>query len=234
MMSMRRRMRRFQILIAIAAAACGGGPGDGGGASSPAPRTVQPGAPGEPSRTVDARRPDRAVRAPMAADVAFMHAMIPHHRQALVMTALVPDRTTRREIRLLAERIEVSQHDEIARMRRWLERRGVDAGADDASDHADHSGHGVPGGADAGQAAHGMASPEELERLADAQGPAFDRLFLELMIRHHEGALRMTRDLLALEGAGQEPELFQLISHIDADQRAEIARMRRMLETLTP
>ena len=206
------------LLIVLAASACAGPP-----AEAP-PRTVQPGAPGEDSRVVSAPRVEAAGHT--RADVAFMQAMIPHHAQALVMTELVPERTERREIRLLAERIEASQDAEIAQMRGWLRRRGETAPAEGAGGHGGHAGHGDTAGM------HGMATPAQLERLAASRGPAFDRLFLELMIRHHEGALAMTRDLLAVEGAGREPELFQLISHIDADQRAEIARMRRLLETL--
>lgn len=149
------------------------------------------------------------------ADVRFIHAMIAHHAQALEMTELVTDRAASEDIRRLALRIEISQEDEIARMRRWLEARGEA----DAAGHA--HGPGMPG----------MLTEDEMARLAGATGAEFDRLFLELMIRHHEGALAMLRELHSVEGAGQEPELFQLISHIDADQRAEIARMRGILGT---
>lgn len=162
-----------------------------------------------------------------AGDVAFMQDMLTHHQQALVMTALVPERTERDQLRQLARRIDISQESEMALMRRWLERRGEavpdigDATAHRPGAQTVHH-HGMPG----------MASPEELQRLAEARGEAFDRLFLELMIRHHEGALVMVEELLATEGAGQEPELFQFAAHVDADQRAEIARMRALLETM--
>jgi uncharacterized protein (DUF305 family) len=75
----------------------------------------------------------------------------------------------------------------------------------------------------------GMLTDAELAALAAATGPEFDRLFLELMIKHHEGALVMVKDLFASPGAGQEPELFVLASDIEADQRGEIRRMRAML-----
>jgi uncharacterized protein (DUF305 family) len=74
-----------------------------------------------------------------------------------------------------------------------------------------------------------MLSAAELARLAAATGPAFERLFLELMIRHHEGALTMVAELLATPGAGQDSETFRLASDVDADQRAEIRRMRALL-----
>jgi uncharacterized protein (DUF305 family) len=71
-----------------------------------------------------------------------------------------------------------------------------------------------------------------MARLAAATGAEFDRLFLELMIRHHQGALQMVAELLATPGSGQETELFQLASDVDADQRAEIARMEALLASL--
>lgn len=220
-------MKRILLALTISTA-----PACAAGASEPGPRTVQPGAPGEASREVEAARPGRAEHPYTAADVGFLRAMIPHHAQALAMTALAPDRAAREDIRLLAERIDASQRTEIAQMRRWLESRGEPAPATGWEQHAGHvmaaAAAGDPGGA------HGMATPEELARLEAARGAAFDRLFLTLMIRHHEGALTMTRELLASEGAGQEPELFQLLSHIDADQRAEIARMRRILDAPQP
>lgn len=218
-----RRIAGIAVVVAAAlAASCG--------AREPEPRVVQPGAPGEATREVDAGAA-RTASSYTPADVAFMRAMIPHHAQALVMAALVPDRTTREPMRLLAERIEASQEAEIAQMRRWLEARGEPVPETGPAGHGAHGMHGgAAGGAPAG--AHGMATPEQLAALEAARGTAFDRLFLELMIRHHEGALAMTRALLATEGAAREPELYQLISHIDADQRAEIARMRRMLDAL--
>ncbi|HVE77400.1 MAG TPA: DUF305 domain-containing protein, partial [Gemmatimonadaceae bacterium] len=155
-----------------------------------------------------------------AADVRFMQQMIAHHAQALAMTGLVPTRTGRDAIRLLAERVEVSQRDEIAAMQRWLKRRGEQVPGADA--HHDH------GAADQAPMP-GMLTPAELAELAGASGALFDRLFLERMIRHHEGALTMVADLFATPGAAQESEVFRFASDVDADQRAEIARMRAVL-----
>ena len=155
------------------------------------------------------------------ADTRFMQGMIAHHRQALVMTALVPERTGNRGIQLLSERIEVSQRDEIRQMERWLQSRG-EALPDPAMHEHAAMGHGplMPG----------MLSAEGIARLEAARGPAFDRLFLESMIRHHEGALEMVGSLLATPGAGQEVDVFRFASDVDADQRIEIERMRRMLD----
>lgn len=207
------------FLLATVAAACGSA------APRPDPqpgqRTVQPGAPGEPTRVIDPRERAAAGEARHTdADVRFMHGMLAHHAQAIAMTDLVPGRAESEAIRLLARRIEISQESEIDLMRRWLSERGESQVPPEPSGHA--------GAHDAHADVPGMATEEEMARLAAARGAAFDRLFIELMIRHHEGALVMVADLLAMDGAGQEPELFQLLSHIDADQRAEIARMQNL------
>jgi uncharacterized protein (DUF305 family) len=172
------------------------------------------------------------------ADVQFMQHMIGHHAQALAMTALLPARTQRNDMRLLGERIAVSQRDEIATMRRWLTRHGAavpDAAAPMPHDRpADHAMGHATGHA---MAAHdslmpGMLTPAEMDRLAKTTGPAFDRLFLQSMIRHHEGALAMVAALFATRGAGQDAEVFAFASDVDTDQRAEIARMRALLAAM--
>lgn len=166
----------------------------------------------------------QAARRYTDADVRFMQHMIAHHAQALVMAAMVPERTRDPRLHLVAERITRSQEDEIALMRRWLTSRGEEAPSGDA--HAMmHA---------AGDHAHmpGMLSMEELEQLAATSGRAFDRLFLESMIRHHEGALVMVGELFATPGAAQEGEIYNLASEVDADQRAEIARMQALLASL--
>ena len=146
-----------------------------------------------------------------------MQGMIAHHAQALAMTALLASRTNREEMRLLARRIELSQSDEIGMMQRWLKKRGE--AVPDEHAHHDHGGALMPG----------MLTPEQMSRLEAAKGQEFDRLFLESMIKHHDGALTMVTDLFATQGAGQEPEIFAFASDVDADQRIEIDRMSGML-----
>jgi uncharacterized protein (DUF305 family) len=158
------------------------------------------------------------------ADVRFMQRMIAHHTQALKMASLVPTHTSRQDMRLLARRIDVSQRDEIDAMRRWLGKRGKQV-PDSSTAHSHHAAVGdtpMPG----------MLSESDLAQLEKTTGAEFDRLFLQLMIRHHEGALTMVAELFATRGAAQEPELFGFASEIDSDQRAEISRMRALLETL--
>jgi uncharacterized protein (DUF305 family) len=193
----------------------------GVGCRSGAPALVQPGAPGEPARSVSAAEavgPDARVS---DADVRFMQDMLAHHAQAVEMTALLRSRTARDDMRLLAGRIEASQDDEMAFMRHWLEARGRTP--PDAHAHHDHGAALMPG----------MLTPEEMARLAASSGAMFDRLFLEGMIKHHAGALDMVAQLFATAGAGQDTEIFGFASDVDADQRIEIARMEGMWLELT-
>lgn len=166
-----------------------------------------------------------AVAAPTASTpgVAFMQGMILHHAQAIEMSGLMAERTTAVPMLRAGERITVSQRDEIALMSAWLRERGADV-PDPAAGHA-HHGHG---------AMPGMATAQEMADLAALRGRAFDRRFLQLMIRHHEGALAMVKDVLATTGGPADGELFRFASDVDADQRAEIRRMQAMLASLSP
>jgi uncharacterized protein (DUF305 family) len=172
-----------------------------------------------------------------AADVRFMQGMIGHHAQALAMTALIAARTSRQDIRSLGQRITVSQKDEIAMMRQWLTDRHQPVPTSNAMhDHqaaADHSMN-MPGMAMSDTLMPGMLTAEQLSELARANGDEFDRLFLKDMIHHHEGALVMVASLLGTTGSAQEAEVFRFASEVDSDQRAEIARMNALLDTLGP
>jgi uncharacterized protein (DUF305 family) len=187
-------------------------------AGDTSPRIVQPGAPGEqPRELTPEEAEDLELPSHTDADVSFMQGMILHHEQALDMTALVPDRTAREDIPLLARRLEVSQRDEIERMEAWLEARGEDATDHGAHHHASH----LPG----------MLTAEELTALGAASGRRFDRLFLRSMIRHHEGAIAMVEQLQK-DGGGQEPEISTFTNHVVADQGVEISRMTTLLSEL--
>lgn len=202
-------------LLFLALAACGGDAGEG------EVRTVQPGAPGEATRVLtveEAASLEHVTHTP--ADVRFMQGMIPHHAQALEMAALIPERTDHEGLHLLGRRIEISQRDEIAWMTRWLERRG---------EAAPMMGAGHAHGLGEGELMPGMLSREEMDALAAARGSGFDRLFLEGMIKHHQGALTMVAELFGSPGGGQETEIFRFAADVDADQDMEILRMRDML-----
>jgi len=182
---------------------------------------VQPGAPGEASRVITSETAAGLKRpAPSAADVHFMQGMMAHHAQAIEMTELLKTRSRSPDMKKLAERIEVSQADEIRMMREWLDGQGAAV----PSEHAHHA-PGAP-------LMPGMLTSEEMGRLSAASGEAFDRLFLAYMITHHEGALVMVRELFATRGAGQDSDIYAFASDVDADQRMEIARMSSMLKEL--
>ena len=205
------------------------------------PPIFQPGAPGEETRRLT---PEESVALGQsrytAADVRFMQHMIVHHSQAVEMNALIADRSTHEGVRLMGARIAASQISEIGMMRTWLERRGESPEMSDMSgmDHSamadiadePHAGHDMPPSETPLMA--GMLSPAQMARLADAEGDAFDRLFLTGMIHHHQGAIDMVEALRAEPGAGEDPELSQFLSDIVADQSAEIARMRALLAGL--
>lgn len=168
------------------------------------------------------------------ADVHFMVGMIHHHQQALEMAAMAPTHTSNERLQLLAKKIDLSQRDEIASMTQWLEDRKIPLLPDAHAHHDANAAAGAAGAASATGAMDmpGMLSPEQMAQLGRARGGEFDRLFLEFMIQHHLGALQMVKELYEAPGAGQEPVLFQFASDVDADQRAEIDLMQRLLDTL--
>jgi uncharacterized protein (DUF305 family) len=194
------------------------------------PVVVQPGAPGQPTRTLPPST--RATVPPVSpADVRFMQAMIIHHAQAVEMTALMESHTANKELQTLGARISHSQSDEIKFMKRWLEAREVSVSpmmhempGMDMLGHASHSGHSM--------LMPGMLTEKQMEALRNAKAEEFDRLFLTGMIQHHNGALIMVKDLFDTAGAGQDAELFNFATDVDSGQRAEIKIMQSMLTNL--
>jgi uncharacterized protein (DUF305 family) len=136
--------------------------------------------------------------------------MILHHRQAVDMSLLAPSRAGSDAVKRLAARINDVQELEIGTMTRWLR----DQGQRVPGHHAGHQG--MPG----------MATPEQLDRLRAAKGADFDRLFVELMINHHQGALVMANQVLS---AGSHTTVQRLASDMYVEQAAEIRRMRQLL-----
>ncbi len=184
---------------------------------------IQPGAPGEAPRELGA---DEAIEIANTsyspADARFMQDMIPHHHQAIEMAALVADRTNRPELIEVAGRIDASQGDEIEFMQQWLRERGEHVPEPTAHD-AMHTSHKMAG----------MATPEQMAELAASTGPDFDRLFLELMITHHEGAITMVEELLKQPGSAYDPTLFEFTTDVTNDQTAEIEKMNALLVGLS-
>ncbi|HKB68148.1 MAG TPA: DUF305 domain-containing protein [Pyrinomonadaceae bacterium] len=190
------------------------------------PVVVQPGAPGQPTRTLPPST--RATLPPSSpADMQFMQGMIMHHAQAVEMTALIESHTTTKDLRLLGARISRSQSDEIKFMTSWLTARGeptsmtmpqmpgMDMPGMDMSSHS--------------MLMPGMLTKKQMDALKKAKGGEFDHLFLTGMIQHHNGALIMVKDLFDTAGAGQDAELFNFATDVDSGQRAEIRIMQTML-----
>ncbi|MCA1575808.1 MAG: DUF305 domain-containing protein [Acidobacteria bacterium] len=185
------------------------------------PVIVQPGAPGQPTRTLPPST--RATLPPKSrADVEFMQGMIMHHAQAVEMTALIVSHTENKDIRSLGERIKRSQSDEMKFMQRWLTARG---------EPTSMPMHHMPG---MDMSKHemlmpGMLTAKQMDALRNAKGPEFDKLFLRGMIQHHNGALTMVKGLFDTAGAGQDAELYNFATEVDSGQRAEIKIMQTML-----
>ena len=190
-------------------------------AGTSTPVVVQPGAPGQPTKTLPSST--KATLPPASAkDVEFMQGMIMHHAQAVEMTALIESHTQNKELRSLGTRISRSQSDEIEFMKRWLTTRGQPVAPEM---------HHMPG---MDMSKHemlmpGMLTAKQMEALEKAKSAEFDRLFLTGMIQHHNGALIMVKDLFDTAGAGQDAELFNFATDVDTGQRVEIKIMQTML-----
>ncbi len=184
---------------------------------------IQPGAPGKSVKSLTASEAIRIANNSYSPDdVFFMQNMIPHHNQAVQMAELVAERTNRQELIDVAGRINASQADEIGFMQGWLKER-----REDVPDPRAHE------GMDMSHEMAGMASPTQMAKLATLKGTEFDKLFLQLMIPHHEGALTMVDNLLEQPGSAYDPVLFDFTNDIVNDQKAEIERMNALLASLS-
>ena len=204
------------LLLIATVAACK----TAGGGSSAGTRILQPGAPGQDTKTIStAQATDLSKVGATAADIKFMQGMIGHHAQAVEMVDLLMQNSNSNAMKNLALRIKVSQDDEMNMMRKYL----ADHGAAVPGPHSHHE----PGGF-----MPGMLTPEEMTQLGNAKGVEFDRLFLMGMIKHHGGAITMVEELFKTPGAAQEGGIFAFASDVDADQRMEIDRMGAMLKEI--
>ena len=184
---------------------------------------IQPGAPGQASRVITAEEAsDLAGISYSLGDIQFLRGMIPHHAQAKEMSALAQERTNNTTVLAVAARITLSQDDEISMMQGWLRDQGLDAPAEDV--------HHQPGF----ERMKGMLRDEQMEELAASTGPEFNRLYLEHMIDHHQGALDMVEMLLGQRGSVQDPLLYEFTSDVTSDQTSEIERMDLLLASLNP
>ena len=218
------------LALALGTTACTGDPGL---TSTPSSVVVQPGLPGERAATL---APEDFDAAPAEgtwnqADVGFVAGMIEHHLQALEIAALAPDRAASDGVRAFAERVTAAQGPEIHALASWLEERDVvvPEGAQDLGG----TGPRVPdaGGGHEGhrEGVVGMLSDAQMAALAGSSGADFDRLFLEGMIAHHQGALDMV-DVVQIEG--QDMYASEIAAETASGQGGEIDRMRDLLNGL--
>ena len=183
----------------------------------------QPGAPGETTRKLSVEEASKIAKMSHSHDdVLFMQNMIPHHAQAVELAALVAERTNRKELLDVAGRIDASQADEIKFMQKWLSERGEAPMSHKSMSHK-------PGAEHVMDQMSGMATPEQLAKLATLKSAEFDKLFLTLMITHHEGAVEMVETLLDQPGSAYDPILFEFIDDVVNDQVSEIERMSAVL-----
>jgi len=153
------------------------------------------------------------------ADVVFASMMIPHHAQAISMADMALDQATNPRVKALAPKIKAAQGPEIERMSGWLTGWGAPVpAADGGSDMSGMEGMGDQTG--------GMMSDQEIAGLKKATGSAFDRMWLQMMVKHHQGAIAMAKT--ALE-QGANPEAKKLARSIIDGQSAEIAEMSSIL-----
>jgi uncharacterized protein (DUF305 family) len=197
-------------LIIVAGLAGCASPGSAPVRTAPAPTTA-PSAPARPAVN--------------QADVDFMSGMIPHHAQAVIMAGWAPTHGARKDVATLCERIVVGQRDEIATMQTWLRDRGLPVPDATSTRHKMKM-----NGVEHEMLMPGMLTDEEMAELDRARGPEFDRLFLNGMIKHHQGAIDMVDVLFDSYGAAQDETVFKFASDVYADQSTEIDRMHKMLE----
>ncbi|WP_411110476.1 DUF305 domain-containing protein [Streptomyces sp. c-19] len=212
------RRQRAVVAVALSAvavlalSACESGPETAPEAgASTGTAVVAPGKPGEPARRIS---PEEAARllpddSPNSADFRYTQMMIEHHRQALTMTALAPQRAGSSQVKKVAERIAAAQQPEISAMEGWLKNNGG------PREQPGHDHHSMPG----------MATAAQLKELGSAKGETFDELFLKLMITHHEGAVTMAAEVLS---EGNNVLVEEMANDVIAQQTSEINRMRSL------
>ncbi|MFF9136672.1 DUF305 domain-containing protein [Streptomyces albogriseolus] len=164
-----------------------------------------------PSATASAKAGDHNDQ-----DVSFAEEMIQHHRQAIEMAGLAADRASSQEVKDLATKIKGAQDPEIETMSGWLTSWGEEVPADMSGMEGHDMSSGMPG----------MMSSEDMDMLERASGAGFDKMFLEMMVKHHEGAVEMAKTQKA---DGKHGPAVKLADDVITAQTAEIEQMNKML-----
>jgi len=216
------------ILVVIAASACASARPQSP-SSTAAPVIAKPVIDPESEAAAIAQARTDSIRRPYtAADVSFMSGMIHHHAQAIVMSRWAGSHGAGPAVQRLADRIINAQQDEILTMQSWLRDRRQPV--------PDATATGMKmnmGGMEHEMLMPGMLTDEQMKQLDAARGPEFDKLFLTYMIQHHKGAVSMVKELFDSYGAGQDEVVFKFASDVNVDQTTEIARMEKLLVSVT-
>lgn len=202
---MRYRMWKTAALIlvsSLALAACNDGDGAMPGMNHSTPSST----------------PSASAGAHNAADVEFATGMIPHHRQAVEMADMASGKAQAQAVKDLAAAIKAAQDPEIKQLSGWLTAWG-----EPVPTPSEHGGHDMPG------SMPGMMTAEEMAELGKASGAAFDRMWLQMMVKHHRGAVTMAK---TEQSAGQDQASIALAKKIETDQNREIATMQQLLAQL--
>lgn len=146
-------------------------------------------------------------------DVSFATQMIPHHQQAVQMATMGARKATTPEVKKLSTAIKAAQDPEIKILSGWLTSWGKPV---PAANHHDHSMEALPG----------MMTEDQMSDLGNAEGSMFDRMWTQMMIEHHKGAVAMAK---TEQTAGKNAEAIALAKKIETDQNREIATMQRLL-----
>jgi uncharacterized protein (DUF305 family) len=214
MTAQRRLIRRAALAAtagaaALALAACGGDSDSGSGGHDTGSMNSGPAG---PSASAEAGAHNDA-------DVDFATEMIQHHRQAVTMADLADSRASSQEVKDLATKIKGAQDPEIRTMSGWLTSWGeeVPENMSAAMPGMDH---------DMSSSMPGMMSSGDMEKLEKASGTEFDKIFLEMMVQHHEGAVEMAK---TEKSGGKYGPATKLADDVIAAQTAEIEQMNKML-----
>jgi uncharacterized protein (DUF305 family) len=225
-MNVRIRLTVFAAAAALTVTACGtadttsGAPGSDSTSTSMPMEQATGSSAAESSTTADTSHNN--------ADVTFAQQMTVHHQGAIEMADLAPDRAESADVKSLAEKIKAAQAPEITLMTGWLRDWGVATtsgssamggmgGMDNSSTGSDGTGSAMPG----------MMTDEQMQQLSKATGADFDKMFLEMMIVHHQGALEMSK---TEKDTGQSSDAQALADAITKSQTAEIATMKALLQ----
>jgi uncharacterized protein (DUF305 family) len=216
------------ILVVIAASACTTAT-QSSSSSAAAPVVPKPVlSPQSEAAAITQARADSMRHPYTEADVHFMSGMIHHHAQAIVMARMAPTHGASAPIQRLADRIINAQQDEILTMQSWLRDRRQPVPDATATGMTMNM-----GGMTHEMLMPGMLTEEQMKQLDAAHGREFDRLFLTYMIQHHKGAVSMVKALFGSYGAGQDEVVFKFASDVNVDQTTEIARMEKLLVSVT-